>query len=172
MTKNAVFSDDRSRRYRLTRSWEMPLGQESRGNLSWAMLNPSKAGEFHDDPTVRKCVGFAKRWGFSEVTIINLIPLVCTDPHSLPPWQGLFMDNEPYVQHALAECDLFVVAWGAVNRDVARTVAWSEHVHHFKDLAEGVKLYCIGRTKNGSPLHPSRTAYVDSPERWSFDEGS
>lgn len=169
MLKNAVFSNDGKRRYRLTRGWELPLGQQSRGNLGWAMLNPSKAGESEDDPTVRKCIGFAKRWGFSEITIVNPIPIVSTNPASLPPWQGLFFDNDPYVRHALAECDLFIVAWGAVNRNVARTVAWAEHVFHFRELAEGTDLYCIGRTKNGSPLHPSRTAYVESPEKWSFD---
>ena len=167
MRRNAVFSGDRTRRYRLTRSWDTP-GQASLATLGWAMLNPSRAGEAEDDPTVRKCIGFAKRWGFNEIVIVNPIPLVCTDPYSLPPWSGLFMDNEPYIQHALAECDLFVVAWGAVNRDIARTVAWAEHVYRFKQLSEGVDLYCIGRTKNGSPLHPSRTAYVDKPVKWSF----
>jgi hypothetical protein len=130
------------------------------------MLNPSKAGEIDDDPTVRKCVGFARRWGFSEITIVNLIPLVCTNPFNLPPWSGLYMDNEPYIQHVLAECDLSVVAWGAINRSVARTTAFPEHIYRFKELAKGVSLYCIGHTKDGSPLHPSRVAYTEAPELW------
>jgi hypothetical protein len=171
MIRDAIFSEDGTRRYRLTRSFELPLGQKSRGNLGWAMLNPSKAGKVDDDPTIRKCVGFAKRWGFSEITVVNLIPIVCTDPYNLPPWNGLFMDNEPYVQVALAQCDLFIVAWGAVPQNLARTVAWAEHVYRFRRMAEHNILHCIGRTKNGSPFHPSRIGYVDAPERWSFTGG-
>jgi hypothetical protein len=49
-------------RYVLRREWN----QNVRGILNWIMLNPSTADDHFDDPTIRRCVGFAKRWGFSS----------------------------------------------------------------------------------------------------------
>ena len=56
-THEAVFSPDRTYRYLLIRRWE------SAPPLVWVMLNPSTAGAFADDPTIRRCVRFAQREG-------------------------------------------------------------------------------------------------------------
>ncbi len=161
----AVFSEDRMRRYSLTRE----RGQGS--VVGFVMLNPSIADERRDDPTVRKCVGFAKRWGFTGgIVVTNLIPVITSDPWCLPPWAGLYRDNDRHIMAALQCCTATVVAWGGVPRALARSIALAEHLLHFRELAGARPLFCIGLTRNGDPLHPSRTAYTTSMEPWEWGE--
>src|SRR4051812_10658415 len=64
-------------RYTLTRS----LGP---GPLAtFVMLNPSTAGAFNDDPTVRKCVAFCRRWGCGRLQVVNLFAYRATSPRQL-----------------------------------------------------------------------------------------
>jgi hypothetical protein len=162
----AIFSQDRTRRYRLERAW-IPSGGFRK--VGFVMLNPSVANEAQDDPTIRKCKGFAKRWGYSGIVVTNLIPVISTDPYGLPYWDGLYRDNDPYILEAFKECVLTVVAWGSVPRSVARSIALYEHIVHFRDLARDSHLCCIGTTKNGNPLHPSRAAYTDRTMVWEWE---
>lgn len=160
-----IFSDDRTRRYRLERSWSPGFGQ-SHALVGFVMLNPSKADEHSDDPTVRKCIGFAKRWGYTGIVVTNLIPVISTDPSRLPYWGGLYMDNAPFITEALRECPATVVAWGSVPKHIRRNVALAEHIWHFNELAGDRELFCIGTTKGGNPLHPGRAAYTNAMEKW------
>jgi hypothetical protein len=67
MTKGAVLSDCRRYRYRLWRCWG-----DGNHRVAFVGINPSTADEVDDDATIRKCVGFAKRWGFSALDMVNL----------------------------------------------------------------------------------------------------
>src|SRR5579859_5937119 len=81
MRAGATFSACRTYRYRLWRSWE-PRGSR----CVFVGLNPSTADESTDDATIRKCVGFAKRWGFGAIEVVNLFAYAgvrSTDPRSL-----------------------------------------------------------------------------------------
>ena len=60
VSKNAQFSLCKRYRYSLERSWN---GGE--GRVLFIGLNPSTADHKKDDPTIRRCVGFAKSWGFN-----------------------------------------------------------------------------------------------------------
>jgi len=74
----AVFADDRTHRLYLWRRWEK--------DGPWVMfigLNPSTADEKTNDPTVRRCIGFAQRWGYSGMFMCNAYTLVSTDPKKL-----------------------------------------------------------------------------------------
>lgn len=66
MIEPAIFSQSRQYRYTLYRCW----GEISRdhGTVMFIGLNPSTADETKDDPTVRRCIGFAKSWGFMRCT--------------------------------------------------------------------------------------------------------
>jgi hypothetical protein len=86
MIPDAKFSEpDRERRFRLTRDWsdELPAPLKI---VNFIMLNPSDADEKKPDPTIRRCIGQAKKWGgFSKIVAANLIPIVQTYPEFLPP---------------------------------------------------------------------------------------
>ncbi len=64
----ACFSGDRKYRYRLSRC----VGESSH-RLLFIMLNPSKADETHNDPTIRRCIGFARGWGERDSTSVFLL---------------------------------------------------------------------------------------------------
>ena len=164
MIRSAVFSEDRLKRFELIRDWRDELHSPDKTAL-FAMLNPSKAGEKDDDPTVRKTVGFARRWGFGRVVLVNLIPIVSTDPWHLPPWKGIDMYNRAVIQEWMGKVDIVVAAWGSQPRAVAQTIALPELIYLFRQIAP-VPLHCIGTTKTGAPLHPSRAPYTNKPELW------
>lgn len=167
MKRSAIFSDDRKRRFELVRDWRDEIGAPDK-TLVLVMLNPSKADDEKDDPTVRKGVGFARRWGFGRLVIVNLNPIVSTDPFGLPPWRGIDMENRAIQQQWMGEADMVVVAWGSPPKSVCRTIAFAELVYMFRQVAT-VPLYCIRVTIKGDPCHPSRATYTERPELWAAE---
>lgn len=164
MERTATFSEDRKRRFDLVRDWRDEIGAPDRTAL-FGLLNPSKAGEKEDDPTVRKTVGFGRRWGFGRVVMVNLNPIVSTNPWELPPWNGIDMLNRAIIQQWMGEAELVVAAWGSQPSAIARRIALPALIYLFRQIAP-VRLYCIGKTKSGAPLHPSRAPYTDTPMVW------
>ena len=162
--RSATFSEDRKLRFDLVRDWRDEIGTPDKTVL-FVMLNPSKAGEEADDPTVRKTVGFARRWGFGRVVLVNLTPIVSTNPCDLPPWRGIDMVNRAVQQRWMAVADLVVAAWGSQPNAICRQIALPELVYLFRQTAP-VPLYCIGTMRRGDPLHPSRAPYTMSPLLW------
>lgn len=59
MEKSARFSSCQNYRYSLWRTWSGLL-PNSRGYAMFVGLNPSTADETNDDPTIRRCMAFAK----------------------------------------------------------------------------------------------------------------
>jgi hypothetical protein len=77
MIRTALFSQCGRFRYRLGRRWaEGPT-------VAFVLLNPSAADAYSDDPTVRRCVDFARRWGYGALAVVNLYAYVATDPEDL-----------------------------------------------------------------------------------------
>lgn len=162
MIRDATFSEDLKRRFDLVRDWRDEIGASQRTAL-FVMLNPSKAGKRDDDPTVRKVVGFGRRWGFGRIVVVNLNSIISTDPWQLPRWSGIDMMNRSVIQGWIGKADMVVAAWGSQPTAICRKIALPELVHLFRQIAS-VPLYCIGKTKHGAPLHPSRAPYTDAPE--------
>jgi hypothetical protein len=147
-------------RYVLRRSWNANL----RGLVNFIMLNPSTADDVFDDPTIRRCIGFAKRWGFSGLVVTNLFAYRATHPADLYKAAVRSMDlaigadNYHYIGSAAEEAESIVCAWG--NRGSLR----GRDLQVTSALQIGYDLLCIGRTALGNPLHPVREAYTDKPE--------
>lgn len=150
-------------RYWLRRSWSTLLSDPP---ITWMMLNPSKAGPKEDDPTVRKVVGFSKRWGYGSVLIVNRAARIATDPrelrrsHTDDP-EGI--ENPGWVWRAIHGFPV-IVAWGDGVRHLPKgpnaTLTLLEHV------ARRGGVYCLGRTRAGNPRHPARISYDTPRERW------
>jgi hypothetical protein len=167
MIRSATFSKDRSRRFELIRDFRDETGAPDKTVL-FVMLNPSKAGEKEDDPTIRKTVGFARRWGYGRVAVVNLNPIVSTDPWALPPWVGIDTKNKAVIESWVILSDLVVVAWGSPPRAIGKTIELPELLYSFREIAQiqQIPLYCIGMTKRRDPLHPSRAPYTNGPKLW------
>ena len=73
----ATFDGAHAYRYALTRRWAVGAA------MVFLMCNPSTADEQHEDPTVRRCLDFARRNGFAALTVVNLFALRATDPGEL-----------------------------------------------------------------------------------------
>lgn len=151
---------ENNHRYTLYRDW---LG--SRGRVNWIMLNPSVADDRLNDPTVRRCAGFAKRWGYSGISITNLFAYRATNPNDLKRLLGKvggfrLAIGERSTEHLDREAKnsvLIVCAWGD-NCDFM-----PERVSDVLYLLKPYDLYCIRLTKSGNPVHPVREPYTDAP---------
>ena len=136
-------------RHRLYHRW----GDRSRV-CGFIMLNPSTADDVEDDPTVRRCRGFAEREGCNGMVIVNLYQLRATDPRELlrhPDPVGPGADQEIATVAQMCSGPL-IAAWGTKGGQRALQVAreW-----------RGV-LKCLGVTKDGHPKHPLYLA-ADAP---------
>jgi hypothetical protein len=77
---SATLSECGLYRFTLERSWASDLKKPW---LGWIMLNPSTADASVDDPTIRRCMGFATDWGFGGIAVRNLFNLRTKDPLDL-----------------------------------------------------------------------------------------
>lgn len=165
----AWLSEDGQHRYRLWREWD-----QARPSVAFVMLNPSTADAMEDDPTIRKCVGFAKRWGYGRIDVVNLWSYRSTD------WRGVLGCPEPSPRenHA-AWVDTFadvldiIAAWGAHRQAIAKKPFVGYHPDLVR-LARGRTIRCLGRSKSGEPRHPLMLAYDTEREPWAapVPEGS
>jgi hypothetical protein len=148
-------------RTRLERAW---LG--SGRTLLWCCLNPSTAGEFSgDDASVRKMIGFTKRWGYSRMLLGNLYSYRATMPSDLINLLRLNLEteaigagNDEALVAMAADADSIVLAWG--NIDV-RCLSRAQYV--MKNLLADHTLLCIRLTRESYPAHPVREPYTESP---------
>ncbi len=142
MTKGAVLSSCGQYRYGLTRTFFTGTG-----TVLFIMLNPSTADAEMDDPTIRRCIGFARRWGFQELKVGNLFALRATDPRELKRVSDpIGPENDRYLMHMSGSADAVIAAWGAHG-------IYRNRSQHVLGLLEGT-VECLGLTKQGYPRHP------------------
>lgn len=157
MISEATMSTCTRYRYRLLRRWnDSPLA-------CWVMLNPSTADESIDDPTIRRCISFAKEWGMGGVMVLNLFAFRATDPKQLKGIDDpIGKENDEWIVKVTDEI------MGA--KEPGRIVyAWGTHGAHLhrdeevRKLLDRHKPLCIGRNRDGSPKHPLYTAASTPP---------
>ncbi len=145
LEQGATFSPDRRYRYRLWRRW----GSRSSGRVTFIMLNPSTADAERFDPTVRRCYGYARDWGFGSMDVVNLFALRSTYPEQLKKVDDpVGPRNDAAILEAVEGSDLAVAAWGIHGGLLRRDSKVLGLVAGITDL------HCLGRTKAGAPLHP------------------
>lgn len=143
---SAVISPCGQYRYTLTRpAHDM---YPTTGPALFIMLNPSTADASLDDPTIRRCRGFAKSWDCAGIIVANLYALRATDPaelwlHSDPVGE----DNDMWLASLIREHDTVICAWGA-NARRERIDAVRKMFHR------NSRPMCLGVTKDGAARHP------------------
>lgn len=157
---SAIFSECGTYRYRLTRD-----DVERPGAVIFLMLNPSTADASLDDPTIRRCKGFAKSWGSAGLVVANLYALRATNPADL--WLHADPIGPENNRHLMALADRhidIVCAWGA-NAKPERV----DEVVQMLNVARA-RLWCLGTTKHGHPRHPLYVRGDTKLERWGWKQ--
>lgn len=138
--------------YRFTLWRNLPEGHAGMC-VNFIMLNPSTADHEKDDPTIRRCIGYARSWGFGKLIITNLFALRSTDPrvlqrHADPVGEG----NDEQIVAMADRSHRIIFAWGNHGKLLGR----GNEVR--KLLSEGGVMeefnYCLGMNKTGEPVHP------------------
>lgn len=165
---SAVISDDQAYRYALVRRWHFPGLMDlehSRAPLTVIMLNPSTADGDVDDPTIRRCVGFARALDLAGLLVVNLYAWRATKPYDL--WRAddpVGPHGDKFILEAAARTvelgSPLVAAWGAGARQ--------DRVDHVLGLVEqaGATLTALGVTATGAPRHPLYLPAAARPARW------
>lgn len=154
---SAILSEDGKYRYCLTRVWdaEKPL-------LYFVMLNPSTADGDDDDPTIKKCVGFAKLNKFGGIMVFNLFALRATEPREMFLWreQAIGYENDEHLMK-IPRGATVCCAWGTT----AHVYSWSqERIRCVKSILKslGVRAKCVyksGAITSERPWHPLYVKY-------------
>ncbi len=155
--REAVYSDCEAYRYSLTVTWA------SNGpRLVYVMLNPSKATELANDPTIERCERRARQLGYRAFRVVNLFALRETSPAKLkaaaePEGVG----NLDHVKEAAQWADAVLAAWGVhgAHRGMGEAVLPLLR-------GSGTPVRHLGLTKHGHPRHPLYVAYAQRPLDW------
>lgn len=156
---NALLSPCRTWRYVLQRRWG------SGPFVLFVGLNPSTADESVDDPTIRRCVGFAKRWRIGGLPVGgllmgNLFAYRSTYPKALRTVEDpVGPDNDVWLTTMAVRSALVIAAWGADDFAVDRAKEVSSLLGEMKALRI---------TKTGAPGHPVRLPNALEPIAWSL----
>lgn len=140
--KSAEFSDCCEYRYRLTRRWNT-----SKPACAFITLNPGTANQFRSDPTIRRCIGYAKAMGYGTLVVGNLFALRSADPECLYEHDDpVGPANDEHLQE-IAECvDQVVAAWGPHG-------CYMDRGREVTELLDG-ELVALDVEEDGHPSHP------------------
>lgn len=154
----AEVSDCERYRYTLERAWASDPRY-----LLWVMLNPSTADAYKDDPTIRRCVGFAKAMGYTGILVGNLYALRSPNPKALrrpPGWIDVVgPENNRWLRKLASRAERVICAWGQPGPDANR---WQD----VRALLLPHMTYAMGFTKGGHPRHPLMLPNATKAEAW------
>lgn len=161
MIKSAVIDSTEKYRYLLTRIWDEDLPP-----AVFIMLNPSTADAEVDDPTIKRCMNFAKTWNCGGIKVVNVFAYRATNPKELLKVQNpIGIENEKYIREALINAGLIILAWGSSCTKLKKGYL------KVKELLKNIELfYCLGITNDGFPKHPLYLSGTTMPKVCDFEE--
>lgn len=145
----AILSKDRTHRYSLWRKWD-----ENKPCILFIGLNPSRADETYNDPTIRRCINFAKAWGYGGMYFLNLYSYRTPEVKALKsylksPEAYLHLETVCHLENTIKFCDKVVCCWGSWD-----FISLAEEMIDTLIKIENKIPYCFGINNNGSPKHP------------------
>ncbi len=145
MDSGAHLSTCRKYRYSLWRTWD-----ENEPVVLFILLNPSTADENLDDPTIRRCIGFAKEWGAGGIVVVNLFAFRATSPDEMMAAEDPIGPlNDHTILEAARSAGMAICAWGNSGSHLGRSTSLKRVL-----VDKGVELFCLGTNDSGEPKHP------------------
>ena len=152
---SAFLSEDRRYRYALWRT----LGAGS-NYVMFIGLNPSTADETNDDPTIRRCINFAKDWGYDALCMCNLFAFRATLPKDMIAARDpVGPMNDGVIRFLSANASMVVAAWGVYGRHINR----DNDVMNLIENAHYLKL-----NSDGTPSHPLYLPKISTPIPYNY----
>jgi hypothetical protein len=153
----ATYSNCERYRYALTRTWD--AGGK---RVLFVMLNPSKATEVQNDPTVERCERRARALGFGAFQVTNIFAWRDTDPFQMRKAKDpIGPDNDAAILAGVAWADQVIAAWGTHGAHLDRGPQMAAMLQ-----GTGKPLYTLGLSKHGHPKHPLYISYNQQPIVW------
>ena len=153
LERSARFSPCRTYRYGLWRRWGPGH------TLMVVGLNPSTADETQDDPTIRRCIGFARAWGFGALRMANLFAYRAISPERLrQAADPIGPENDRSLQELADGAGLVLAAWGSHGTFLGRNRAVRRLLPD---------LHILRLTRTGEPAHPLYLPADLTPQPWS-----
>lgn len=164
-------SDNENYRYILYREVQLEVGRKDNGVLAFIMLNPSTAkaaleSDKDNDPTIRKCIEFAKDWEYGQFLVVNLFAYISQKPRVLAATKAKGEDivgipcNHRAIKEAVTKADLVVCAWGTASsaptsfkRKTLKERS-KEVLELVKELGKQPHTISAKLTVSGQPQHP------------------
>lgn len=154
---SAVLSECLTWRYLLERDVDLLLGG---GTVAFVLLNPSTADAERDDPTLRRCKGFARRLAFARLQIVNLFAYRATDPFDLrEAADPVGPENDGWVEQTCRNADLVIAGWGVHG-------GWHGRDRQVAEMLKPLELRCLGVTRDGAPRHPLYLSASSELAKW------
>ena len=127
------------------------------------MLNPSKADEMRNDPTVERCERRARHLGFGAFCVTNIFAWRDTDPMAMRrAAEPVGPHNDRVLTEAAGNADKIIAAWGAHGAHLGRGVDVVQLLRN-----ADITLHHLGLSKHGHPRHPLYLPYSQQPQLWS-----
>ena len=141
MKNTAKLSKCRKYRYALWRTWD-----DSKPYVMFVGLNPSTADETTDDPTLTRCINFAKSWGYGGVCMANLFAFRATEPADMKASNDpIGSDNNHWLRSLSKDAVIVVAAWGNDGGYLQRSRQVTQLIPN---------MHCLKLNKSGEPAHP------------------
>lgn len=152
--KTAIISMCQQYRYELGRDFVLNANNPA----IFCMLNPSTADDQIDDPTIKRCMQFAKDNGHDSLKVVNLYAYRSANPKNL--WlteDPIGAENDSHLYNLFSKHKKIICAWGA-NAKIERVIEIYQMLQQLN-----VEMYCLGTTKAGMPKHP---LYIKSDQKF------
>jgi hypothetical protein len=154
LSSGALFDVTGDYRYLLWRTWDVEAPR-----VGFVMLNPSKADADRDDPTIRRCVAFARSWRFGGVEVANLFAFRACSPAGLfAAANPVGSEDDRHLTDLAGRVDRLVAAWG----NYGARFGWGDEVRHLL----GGGLWQLRLTARGQPAHPLYLPGSARPQPW------
>lgn len=153
----ASYDSTETWRFRLSRVWNPKLPR-----CAFVMLNPSTATEEVLDPTVTRCVKFAKSWGYGALEVVNIFAYRATRPADMKAFDSpVGLANDDAITSAARAADLVLAAWGNHGAHLGRGMDVRALL-----TESGTAVHFLRLTKRGHPGHPLYVRGDTEPTAW------